>query len=57
MTYQLTRIQTQNSQTYRFNSTIKEQKREIVVINGRFALEQTKEKCREETTTKFNRGA
>ena len=28
---------------------------EGMVIKGRLALEQTKEKCREETTTKFNR--
>ena len=27
------------------------------VIKGNFAMEQTKGKCREETTTKFNRGA
>ena len=42
---------------YSFNSTIKEQVQEIVVIKGRLALEQTKEKCREKTTTKFNKAA
>ena len=28
--------------------------KERIVIKGRYVLEQTKEKCREETTSKFN---
>ena len=37
-----------------FNSTIKGHTQKRVINKGKFALQQTKEKCRAKTTTKFN---